>query len=245
MVLRQSHHLIVDLFPLTVRVSRESALPGNVRPLILACSLRRTREILVRLAHMSARVAYRGARAFLNHMLFHTGGCSCTDCSEHLPRFFFQVADLGSLFFSFLGDHGDSRGVLLFLLGLMLSRVGATSRIFGHGCHSPVLLMAPWFPSLVRSGRLFSRMALGCLTGFLPCCLLWAMVVTAAATRDPLKGFFTMVLFGLGTMPILLLTALPPSFLSSKTRLLAERAAAAYIVVMGLILILKGAGIID
>jgi sulfite exporter TauE/SafE len=49
-----------------------------------------------------------------------------------------------------------------------------------------------------------------------------------------------MVFFGLGTVPALFLTGLSASLLSMRTRFLGERVAAASIIAMGLILIIKG-----
>jgi uncharacterized protein len=103
---------------------------------------------------------------------------------------------------------------------------------------------SPWqrlFSSLFQSRRMISRMGLGLAAGFLPCLLSWAMIVKAATMETLGGGFLTMVLFGLGTIPALLLPGLSASLLSLRTRLIGERVAALSVLVMGLILLFKGA----
>ena len=45
----------------------------------------------------------------------------------------------------------------------------------------------------------------GIFNGLIPCGLLYAVGVKAAATADPVQGMLTMVAFGAGTLPALLL----------------------------------------
>jgi sulfite exporter TauE/SafE len=126
------------------------------------------------------------------------------------------------------------------LLGLVLLKVMPVS-LFSLPSPGPESFWRKIFPPLFQSRRLISKFALGLATGFLPCMLSWAMVVKAATTQHPLPGFLTMVFFGLGTVPALFLTGLSASLLSMRTRFLGERVAAASIIAMGLILIIKGA----
>jgi sulfite exporter TauE/SafE len=55
--------------------------------------------------------------------------------------------------------------------------------------------------------------------------LSWAMIIKAATTQSAVGGFFTMALFGLGTVPALFATGLSASMLSVKMRFLGERVA--------------------
>jgi len=68
----------------------------------------------------------------------------------------------------------------------------------------------PWLPGLTRAsakllGRrdVAGRWALGALTAFLPCGLVYAALALPMATADPFQGALTMVVFGLGTVPLL------------------------------------------
>ncbi len=67
------------------------------------------------------------------------------------------------------------------------------------------------------------------------------MIIKAATTGNPMGGFLTMAFFGLGTVPVLFFTGLSASLLSVKIRLMGERIAALSVILMGSILIFRGA----
>lgn len=94
---------------------------------------------------------------------------------------------------------------------------------------------------LIASHSPVSKLLLGLGTGFLPCMLPWAMLVKAASTGNPIHGFTIMALFGLGTVPTLFFTGLSASLLTARLRLVGERLAGFSIVIMGVILLFKGA----
>lgn len=74
---------------------------------------------------------------------------------------------------------------------------------------------------------------IGTVFGFLPCGFLYAMLITAAQTASPVSGGITMLLFGLGTIPALLLFGTLAHKLSSTTRIWMMRAAGLLVAVMG------------
>jgi uncharacterized protein len=53
-------------------------------------------------------------------------------------------------------------------------------------------------------GSVLGEYLLGAALGFLPCGFLYAAIAAAAASARPLTGAATMVAFGLGTMPVLM-----------------------------------------
>ena len=67
----------------------------------------------------------------------------------------------------------------------------------------------------------FGRLLLGFLWGFIPCGLVYTVLMTAASTANPIGGAVTMLAFGAGTLPAMLgLTAAAPalaSFLEDRT----------------------------
>jgi sulfite exporter TauE/SafE len=71
--------------------------------------------------------------------------------------------------------------------------------------------------------------------------LSWAMIVKAATAPNPVFGFMTMALFGLGTVPALFFTGLSASLFTLRVRLTGERVAACSVIVMGIMLLVKGA----
>jgi len=82
----------------------------------------------------------------------------------------------------------------------------------------------------------------GLLTPFLPCGMLYAMVLKAAESGSAPLGALTMLAFAVGTVPALLLTGMATTFLSVRLRLHATRIAALVVVVMGVLLIVRGVG---
>ncbi len=56
----------------------------------------------------------------------------------------------------------------------------------------------------------------GVFTGFLPCGLVYAFLALASATQNMFAGWLTMLAFGLGTMPIMVLTGLGGGLLTFR-----------------------------
>ena len=178
-------------------------------------------------------------KGILHHLAFHSGRVLTYGFLGALAAGLAHMAGLNQLFSGLRSGLTLAGGILMVLFGLVLFRVIPSS-----------LFALPSFGSASWPGRVFSRLLgartvtskvlLGLAAGFLPCMLSWAMVVKAATTQNILAGFFTMVFFGVGTVPALFLTGLSASFLSLKARFLGERVAALSVMVMGFILIFKG-----
>ena len=73
---------------------------------------------------------------------------------------------------------------------------------------------------------------LGFLNGFLPCGLVYAAVLLAAASKDPLHGAGVMAAFGVATGPALLLPALAGRQLAASRAMLLRRVAALLLLVL-------------
>jgi len=97
--------------------------------------------------------------------------------------------------------------------------------------------------SLLSLRTLESKLYVGLLTPFLPCGLLYSMFLQAAATRTPFGGALTMAVFGAGIVPALILTGLVSAYAGIRLRHYATRLAAFTILVMGLTMIMRGAGV--
>jgi hypothetical protein len=76
------------------------------------------------------------------------------------------------------------------------------------------LLFAPFFRGQGPSGALVA----GICTGFLPCGLLYGMLTLAASTQHVLLGGVTMLIFGLGTTPLMLLAGASGQLLGLSSR---------------------------
>jgi hypothetical protein len=129
-------------------------------------------------------------------------------------------------------------GVLLIVEGVtaagLWKRGGVTGRSQA-GC-----LTGPLFSSLLRIPLLRNALAAGMFTGLLPCGLLYAFVALAASSGNWLNGMAVMAVFGLGTVPLLLLTGLGGSLLSVAARQRVLRLAAWCVIATGVLTCVRG-----
>ena len=115
----------------------------------------------------------------------------------------------------------------------MASAPQAPQQTFACGAS---LLFAPFFRGQGYTGALLA----GICTGFLPCGLLYGMLTLAASTHHALLGGLTMLVFGLGTTPLMTLAGLSGQLLGvgSRRRLLA--AAAWCLLLTGCVSLVRG-----
>jgi hypothetical protein len=108
-------------------------------------------------------------------------------------------------------------GVLLLLAILLPSRFGAI--ITGTKIHAKltVLLSSGW-KNLMGEKSNRSLFGIGLLNGFLPCGLVYVALAGAIATGDALMGGLFMMIFGLGTLPMMLTVSLAGRLLSFGVR---------------------------
>ncbi len=90
----------------------------------------------------------------------------------------------------------------------------------------------------VRSYR--SLFFIGFLNGFLPCGLVYIALAGALVTGKYYEGAIYMVLFGLGTIPMLLAISLAGNFLTQQLRRQLSRIIPAVIIILGILFILRG-----
>lgn len=93
--------------------------------------------------------------------------------------------------------------------------------------------LAAGLQSVARSPRPSGPLALGVLNGFLPCPLVYAFAVQAAATAAVLPGMALMAVFGLGTFPAMLLMGFGGAALGP--RLKRAQVAGTLLLVLGII----------
>lgn len=74
---------------------------------------------------------------------------------------------------------------------------------------------------------------LGLILGFLPCGLLYALLVSAAASGDPLKGGLIMGALGMGTLPAMLVFGTAATVFSARLKGIFFRLAGLFVAVMG------------
>ncbi len=202
-------------------------------PLVLAYALHiRSHE-----AETPIHVSSPWEKGFFHHIAFHSGRMLTYGLLGILSAALLQRIDFIEFQGNVRGGATFFGGGLMIFFGLVLLKVLPLPGFLTFLSMGPTSFWRRLLPPLFQSQRLVSKMALGVVAGFLPCCLSWAMIVKSATTGNVGAGFLTMVSFGLGTVPALFLIGFSASFLSLRTRLLGERVAAVSVMVMGLILI--------
>lgn len=110
-------------------------------------------------------------------------------------------------------------GVVMILLGLYLGgwwRIMAATERFGLGLWRR---LEPLARRLLPIRRVRDALALGFMWAWIPCGLVYSVLISAVSTGSPLEGAFVMLAFGIGTLPNLLGIAL----LAGAAARLAER----------------------
>lgn len=95
-------------------------------------------------------------------------------------------------------------GVVMVLLGLYL---GGWWRVLGVTERLGLLLwrrLEPLGRRLLPVSRVSQALLLGLLWAWIPCGLVYSVLITAVSTGDPLRGALVMLAFGAGTLPNLL-----------------------------------------
>ena len=86
-------------------------------------------------------------------------------------------------------------------------------------------------------------LTIGFLNGFLPCGLVYMAVFGAVATGSLLQGSFYMVLFGLGTIPLMTSAIYLGKFLNQTIKQRIQKAIPVFVVIIGVLFILRGLGL--
>lgn len=112
---------------------------------------------------------------------------------------------------------------LLRRLNIMQLNLPGTARAIGYGARL-----------LSRLPRSVSALPLGLLMGFLPCGFLYSMAIAAAQTSSITRGSLTMLFFGLGSSPALVLFGSTIDWLGQRSRAWMLRTAGLLVAAMGL-----------
>lgn len=81
---------------------------------------------------------------------------------------------------------------------------------------------------------------IGLLNGLMPCGPLQAMQIYALSTGSVLKGALSMLLFGLGTVPLMLVTGVIFSSMKGKTKILINKIASVLILMLSIVMFNRG-----
>lgn len=135
-------------------------------------------------------------------------------------------------------------GVLMVYIGLQFFGIFVPREMRPVGVIGIVDVSA--LRTMLKSPRPAAPLAFGVLNGFLPCPLVYAFAAQAASSGGALPGLGVMLAFGLGTFPAMLAMGGAGAWLrgrhagATRWRLHGVRAAGAFIVLLGVITLVRG-----
>ena len=88
-----------------------------------------------------------------------------------------------------------------------------------------------------------SLFLIGFFNGFLPCGLVYMAVLGSVSTGNALEGATYMIVFGLGTVPLMTAAIFLGNFLKISIRKRIQRAIPIFVVIIGILFILRGMGL--
>ncbi|WP_341214912.1 sulfite exporter TauE/SafE family protein [uncultured Wocania sp.] len=86
-------------------------------------------------------------------------------------------------------------------------------------------------------------LTIGFLNGFLPCGLVYMAVFASITTGNTLLGSLYMILFGLGTIPLMTSAIYLGKFLNTTIKQRIQKAIPVFVVIIGLLFIIRGLGL--
>jgi len=157
-------------------------------------------------------------------------------------------------------------GVLFGLLGKGLSLFGIQQKLsIGIGALMIVLVLIParylnghklLSPIYSIIGKVKSKLGaelkkktpdtfltIGFLNGFLPCGLVYMALLGAVAMGNALEGGLYMMIFGLGTVPLMSLVVYSKGMLSSSIKFRIQKLIPVFVVIIGILFIIRGLGL--
>jgi len=154
------------------------------------------------MAYSSAKIDASASpfRQFLVHLTYNLGRISSYTFLGML------FGALGSIFTFSAHINGYFYfliGILMVLMGFsMMGKIKFLTSLEATIAFNPFIKKV--FSELIHSKSMLSFYGLGLLNGFLPCGLVYFFLAAAATSGSLIWGGFTMILFGLATMPAML-----------------------------------------
>ena len=100
--------------------------------------------------------------------------------------------------------------------------------------------MISHFRRLFTISSIPSLFIIGLLNGLLPCGLVYVAVAGAINTNDVISGMIYMIIFGAGTIPVMLAIPLLGNLIGSTVRRKLRGVLSVFIVILGILFILRG-----
>lgn len=107
----------------------------------------------------------------------------------------------------------------------------------------PATSIARFFRSFLKMESVFSRFFMGMVNGILPCGMVYSALAVAIHYHNALYSGLFMLLFGIGTSPLLVLLSRIKMYLSKYPFFKREKTIRFALLLLGLLIILRGANL--
>ena len=134
---------------------------------------------------------------------------------------------------SVLSIHNTITGIIILLASLVM--LGMSFNMLGI-----ISFKLPRFIKWKPKRKSTNSFVVGILNGFMPCGPLQAMQLYALSTGSIVTGAFSMFLFGIGTVPLMLLVGVLFNVIKGKGKILINKIAAVLILVLSLVMLNRG-----
>lgn len=150
----------------------------------------------------------------------------------------FAGATVGSAFAGLQNVISIGAGAVMFIFGLhLLGALGPIMRMGTPMNWSPFRAASRY---VMRQRSVAGALALGLLNGLLPCGLVYTLLAMAVSTGTMLGGALTMLVFGLATLPALVVLAWIGDLLRPTWRHQIHRVSGIVVMILGAITVLRG-----
>ena len=133
-------------------------------------------------------------------------------------------------------------GVLMIILVLMPGKY-----LNGHKLLSPIYSIIGKVKSKLgaelKKKTPDTFLTIGFLNGFLPCGLVYMALLGAIAMGNPLEGGFYMMIFGLGTVPLMSAVVYFKGMFSTSIKSKIQKLIPVFVVMIGILFIIRGLGL--
>ncbi|MBT8274040.1 MAG: sulfite exporter TauE/SafE family protein [Bacteroidia bacterium] len=159
-----------------------------------------------------------------------------------LMGLFFGLLGKGLYLFGFQQKLSIILGILMIVVVLIpqpiFNRFNFSKPLFGI-----ILKIKSGLGTALKRKSADALLTIGFLNGFLPCGLVYMAIFAAIAMGNVLQGSLYMFVFGIGTIPLMTTVIYFGKFLNTKIKTRIRKAIPVFVVIVGLLFILRGLGL--
>lgn len=174
----------------------------------------------------------------LQLLMYHAGRLS----SYGFLGFIFGIIGKGLFIAGFQQKLSIVMGILMITITLIPERIFMQYN-FSKPIYKIISSVKSSLGKQLKKKSPISLYAIGVLNGFLPCGLVYAALFGAIAIQSPFKSTVYMIVYGLGTIPMMSLIVYVSHFLSNPIRNKLQKLIPVVSVVIGMLFVMRGLGL--